>query len=325
MRGKARRSLLKEITKFVGRLNSNIVLPPSPSLDAGAERLFGITRVYATDPALGVPLEDLGYFAFHLSASDVAVMGAEPRIMTSTILLPSDFDGEVALKLAKDISWEAYRYGVSVITGHTGWYSSLKEPVVVTTVIGEVKDPITPDLARSGDTLLLVGIPGAEFLYGLAHFRPDLLLEVSNRRTVERWKRARWMLTAVDKARNLAMLARVNGMKDGAEGGLIRLLNDFADASGLGFVIWRERIFFPPELVRLGRKLGFDPLAASSSGLVLAVIPRASPLEFLRELMESHGFHISIIGELRTEGRRIVTGGEVKDFPEEAVDPYTML
>ncbi len=327
MEGKAGRSLLKEITKYVGRLGRNIAVPPHPSIDAGAERLMGLTRVYATDPALGVPEEDLGYFAFHFSASDVAVLGAEPKLMTSTILLPSDASDDLALRIAKGIDWEAYRYGVTVITGHTGRYESVKEPVVVTTVIGEVREPVTPKLARVGDRLLLVGIPGAELLYGVAHFNPTLLEERFGKRTVERWRRARWMLTAVDSARDLVLFSRVNGMKDGAEGGLVRLLNDFADAAGLGFTVNRDLIPFPPELLRLGRERGFDPMAASSSGVVLAAIPGNLPLGFLKDLMESHGFVVRIIGELRKEGRELVTEGEIREFPgpEEVRDPYSDL
>ncbi len=326
MDGKAKRSLLREITKYVGRLSSNIAIPPHPSLDAGAERLMGLTRVYATDPALGVPEEDLGYFAFHFSASDVAVMGAEPKLITSTVLLPPDAGDEVALKIARGIDWEAFRYGVAVITGHTGRYDSVREPIVVTTVIGEAREPITPRLARVGDRLLLVGVPGAELLYGLAHFNPSLLEKIDPR-SPAKWRRVRWMLTAVDAARDLALFARVNGMKDGAEGGLIRLLNDFADASDLGFVVNRDLIPFPPELIRLGRREGFDPMAASSSGVVLAAIPGNLPLGFLKDLMESHGFVVTVIGELRTERRELVEGGSTRDFPtpEEVPDPFPRL
>ncbi len=325
MQGKARKALLERITKLVGRLNNSISIPPNPNLDAGAERLMGLTRVYAVDPSLGVPLDDVGYFGFHFSASDVAVLGAEPRIMSSTILLPSGFKEDYAVKIAEDLSREAYRYNVSIITGHTGWYDSINEPVVVTTVIGETRKIISPKSAKEGDVLMLIGIPGAEFLYGLAHFNPEILQRISDRATVERWRRARWMLTAVDKARDLATFSKVNGMKDGAEGGMIRLLNDFADASGLGFIVRRENFLFPPELVKLGEILNFDPLAASSSGVVLAAIPRNSPLDFLRELIESHGFPVSIIGELKGKGRYIVVDGKMEEFPSEPNDPYLML
>ncbi len=327
MGGKAGRSLLREITRYVGRLGRNIAVPPHPSIDAGAERLMGLTRVYATDPALGVPEEDLGYFAFHFSASDVAVLGAEPKLMTSTILLPADADDNTALRIAKGIDWEAYRYGVAVITGHTGRYESVREPIVVTTVIGEVREPVTPKLAKAGDKLLLVGVPGAELMYGVAHFNPTLLEERFGKRSVERWRRARWMLTAVDSARDLVLFSRVNGMKDGAEGGIIRLLNDFADAAELGFTVNGDVIPFPPELLKLSDEMGFDPLAASSSGVVLAAIPSNMPLGFLKDLMESHGFVVRVIGELRKGGRELITKGEIRDFPspEEAPDPYPDL
>ncbi len=325
MRGRARKSLLERITRLVGRLNSSISVPPNPNLDAGVERLMGLTRVYATDPSLGVPLDDIGYFGFHFSASDVAVLGAEPRLMTSTILLPSGFREDYAIKIAEDLNWEAYRYNVSIITGHTGWYDSINEPVVVTTVVGETRKVISPKSAKEGDILMLIGAPGAEFLYGVAHFNPKILQRVSDRITVERWRKARWMLTAVDKARDLAMFSRINGMKDGAEGGMIRLLNDFADASGLGFVVRKENFPFPPELIRLGEILNFDPLAASSSGVVLAAVPRNSPIDFLRDLMESHGFPVSIIGELKGSERHIIINGKMEEFPSEANDPYLLL
>ncbi len=326
MSGKARRDLLRHITRLSGARREEVEVPPNPLLDAGVIRGTKSRYVWATDPALGVPREHLGTLAFHFTASDVAVLGGRPEYIAVDLLLPHDSSREEAIRIMEQIHDEAYRYGASVVTGHTGWYLGVNEPVVVTTIAGRVDRLLLPSNASPGDRILLTGVIGGELLYSLAHFRPSLLADTYGEEGVRRWRGYHRDLSVVDPALLLSRRGLALVMKDGAEGGLIRALNDLADAAGLGFHVEEDRLPVPPELLALADEHGFDPLAASSSGLLIAVV---SP-EWAREAvwyLGILGVPAEIVGTLsdRPEDRWILGTSGRRPFPREAGDPYSSL
>ncbi len=321
--GKADKKLLEGIVRYRGYPRDEVVVPPDPHTDVGVVREGKEYRVFACDPSLGVPVKDLGFFAFHFPASDIASSGAVPYLLTSTILLPPETEDEVALSIARDLHEQSSLYNTSVVTGHTGRYVSVKEPVVVVTLVGKARHYVSPEDVRVGDLILQVGYVGAELLYGVANFRPDLLRKLGV--DPSPWTRARWMLTAIDKAFTVYSLTEPSFVKDGAEGGLLRVLEDIRGATGLGYRIWVDRVEYPLELKLLSKEYGFDPLASSSSGLLIVIVSRHRPIRFVIENLRYHGYNASVIGEVVKEGRYLLKGGEVIEPPEEIKDPYTSL
>jgi len=323
--GKARRELLSRITRLAGASREDVLVGPHPLLDAGVIEGRKGRYVWATDPALGVPREHVGTLAFHFTASDVAVMGGKPEFLAVDILMPEGSPREEAVRIALQIHEEAERYGASIVTGHTGWYSAVNEPVVVVTAVGRAERVLHPGDALPGDRIVLAGLVGGELLYSLAHFRPQLMRELLGETAVTRWKMSHRELTALDAALVLNQRGLAVIMKDGAEGGLVRALNDLADAAGLGFHVEEDRIPVPPELLRLADELGFDPLSASSSGLLIALVRP----EWVREAvwyLNILGIPASVIGAVSERRERWILGPEGRrPFPEEAEDPYASL
>lgn len=326
MSGKARRDLLRHITRLSGARREEVEVPPDPLLDAGVIRGTKSRYVWATDPALGVPREHLGILAFHFTASDVAVLGGRPEYVAVDLLLPHDSPREEAIRIMEQINDEAYRYGASVVTGHTGWYPGVNEPVVVTTIAGRADRLLLPHNASPGDRILLAGLIGGELLYSFAHFRPSLIAESYGEEGVRRWRGYHRDLSVVDPALLLSRRGLPHAMKDGAEGGLIRALNELADASGLGFHVEESRLPLPPELLALADDHGFDPLAASSSGLLIAAV---GP-EWVREAtwcLGILGIPVEVVGTFsdRPGDRWILGPSGRRPFPREAEDPYASL
>ncbi len=320
--GKASRKILEIISKLSGAESRDVVLGPHPCIDAGIEKVCGGYRVYSVDPTFSVPLRDLGYLAFCFSFADVAVVGGRPSLMINTILLPADAEGGLEVEIARQLDEVARRYGVKIITGHTGRYSCVREPVVVSTAIGFTKKPLTPDDVLDGDSLILIRPLGSELLYSLANLRPDVMESVAASITV--WSKSREELNAVDPALLMYGSGFASYMKDLAEGGLIRAINDLANLSGLGFEVVFEELPIPPELIVLSEKFGFDPLAASSSGTVLAVV-RSWKADMALDFMRSRGFVARIIGKVLRKGRYLVREGNRRPFPEKAEDPYAKV
>lgn len=91
--------LRKMILPHLGTRNSRVLVGPEVGFDAGVFQVDNNKlMVVANDPVLGVPLDFFGFFMFHFSASDVAVFGAVPKYVISTILLPECSDESVLEK-----------------------------------------------------------------------------------------------------------------------------------------------------------------------------------------------------------------------------------
>jgi hydrogenase expression/formation protein HypE len=81
-------------------------------------------------PAPGLPLDLMGWFTVHIGASDVAVTGIPPRVMTYSLLLPPPSPERDAKTIIESISKTASELGITIAGGHTGWYSAVTVPIV---------------------------------------------------------------------------------------------------------------------------------------------------------------------------------------------------
>src|SRR5690606_8351898 len=67
--------------------DSSLIIPPSVGVDAAAIALGNEILVAKTDP-ITFATDQIGWYAVHVNANDVACLGARPRWFLSTILLP---------------------------------------------------------------------------------------------------------------------------------------------------------------------------------------------------------------------------------------------
>ncbi len=223
------------------------VLPAPPrELDAAVEE----GQAYAANPAIGVPDEELGFFAYHYTASNLAAAFAEPRLMTVTALFPPGYDLEKVKMILSQLAREAARYNTRIIAGHTARYKGISLPLVSTTATG----PILRERRRPepGDHLLLIGTPGLETLKLLGK---DVPLE---------------KLTPLPQALKLHTLKEVKLMHDVSEGGIAGALLEIAEAYNVTLSIEEPR---PPP----GFPRGIDLLSAPSYGTLIAVAETTSP------------------------------------------------
>jgi len=108
----------------------------SLGLDGGMIRLSGEALI-SHSPSIGVPLEALGFFAFHYAVSNVAERFGKPKHLITGIYLPTD-------------STEAT-------------YTGLEIPLITSTCIGEpIRKPLKP---RPDDVVLIAGAVGGEALW----------------------------------------------------------------------------------------------------------------------------------------------------------------
>ncbi len=229
-----------------------IPLDSEPELDGATISLEGRT-VVAHSPSIGVPLEALGFFAFHYSASNVAAKFGRPRRLITGIYLPLRTSEADLRTIARGLGDEARRYGVRVTAGQTATYYGIEIPLVTSTCLGEaVREPPAP---RPGDRVLVVGEVGGEaaWLRRLAGGDPS-----------EAWR----SFTPLPAILALQGLDAVRLMHDVSEGGLMGCLYEAADDLGMRVDVSTTELRYAEG----ARDLGDDPLRGPSYGALVVVV-----------------------------------------------------
>ncbi|WP_297550538.1 AIR synthase family protein [Thermococcus sp.] len=293
--------LEKLVLSRVPSKGKGVIIGPGVGIDGSAIKVEG-TLVASSDPITGATRR-IGFYALHVNANDVAVMGAEPRWFLVTVLLPEDSSEELLEEIIDEISREAEKLGVAVVGGHTEVTPGLDRPIVLGTMLGEAEKLVRPDGAKPGDAIVMTKWAGLEGTSIIAEELRERLSPILGEELLERASALIDYLSVLPEARVLRNVA--NAMHDPTEGGILNGLHEMADASGLGFRVYADRIPIREETKTLCNYLGISPLALISSGVLLASVPRDLARKTVEELL-SNGITASIIGEFLAEDKRII-------------------
>ena len=115
------------------------------------------------------PAEAIGHRAAAVNLSDLAAMGAQPRVLLVAIDAPAALPADVLVRAARQLALTADRFGCAV---HGGDYGLADGPLRLTvTALGEVVgQALLRSSARAGDAVWLVGAIGQAAL-GLSWLR----------------------------------------------------------------------------------------------------------------------------------------------------------
>ena len=91
--------LLERLLKRYARPGRDVIIGPSVGVDCAAVRFGGKILLAKTDPITFVA-EDIGFYAIHINANDIAVTGGSPKWFLATILLP---EGKATARLVQGI------------------------------------------------------------------------------------------------------------------------------------------------------------------------------------------------------------------------------
>lgn len=307
--------LLIRYTQDDGRL----VVRPGIGRDATVISFADRYLVAKTDP-ITFATDQIGWYAVHVNANDVAVMGGNPRWFLATLLLPEGKTGadEVEAIFAQ-ISGACQELGVVLCGGHTEITYGLKRPIVVGQMLGEVERTklVIPDKARPGDDILLTKGIAIEGTALIARERGELGKHFS-----EDWvKRCQNLLRApgisvVREARIANEVAEVHAMHDPTEGGLATGLHELASAARVGMMVEMEKILILPETTLLCRQLKLEPLGLIASGALLIVASEGDSAQIIAAL-KMEGIPAAVIGKIweSEKGVKLRQQGKVDDLP----------
>ena len=329
--GKLPHADLARLIQTYTHTDPRLIVPPALGEDAAVIDFGDRYLVAKTDP-ITFATEAIGWYAVHVNANDIAVMGATPRFFLATILLP---EGDATPELTESIFASLYEaagsLGITVCGGHTEITCGLDRPIVVGQMLGEA----APDrLIRSsglepGDALILTKGLAIEATAVIAREKQSELLKKGySRRFVDRC--AAFLedpgISVVEDARIAADAGGVHAMHDPTEGGVATGLFELAAASGVGMEIDAEALPIAPEPARLCREFGLDPLGVISSGaLLVGCAAEAAPR--ILEALKRAGIPAARIGAVRESGfgLKLRKEGRLVPLPAFSVDEITRL
>jgi len=286
-----------------------VILGPRPGEDAAVLDIGSQYLIAKTDP-ITFASDEIGWYAVHINANDIAATGGTPVWFLATLLLPENqTTPELVEAIFEQIGLACASLGISLVGGHSEITYGIDRPIVVGVMLGLVEKSslVTTAGAQVDDVLIVTkGVPVeaiaviarecGEALHG--KFSPEFVSRCANYLHEPG-------ISVVRDATIAAGTGRVHAMHDPTEGGLATGLWEMADASG-------HRLAVDPSNAILGdgrelcEAVGLDPLGAIASGaLLMAVHP------------DDAG---KIIAALHTEGLDAYSIGHVAAGPPSVVD-----
>lgn len=327
--GKLPPEILKRQLLRMAAPGGRIRIGPRLGDDASAIETGDRYLVCASDPVT-LASDRIGYYAVHVNANDVAVLGARPAWFWATILFPEGrCDAALVDRIFSDIRNTCAEIGVTLCGGHSEVTAGLCRPIACGFMAGEAGREKLVDKRRiaPGDDIVLVRGIAVEGTATIAAERPDLLASV-DRETVDR---ARLLLddpgiSIVAEAMLAVESAEVHGMHDPTEGGLRGALRELAEAAGIGLSVDASHVIVLPETEAVCGALGIDPMGLLASGaLLVAVPPDCTPR--LIAAYEEKGIPARVIARAENKGfgLKISHGGGLVPLPVIERDEITKI
>ena len=317
------------VLKYFG--GSNIEVPLEALDDAAViDDIVLKSDSHAVKP-LFFPGGDIGRIAVAGTVNDIAVLGAEPYALACGFILEEGLPLRDFERILASMQRTCREAGVSIVTGDTKVVEkgNLGGCVINTSGIGRRTEALERNLEvvkkyrsgfearwildsnlRKGDRIIVSGTIGD---HGLAVLSAQEGLSFGGK-----------IRSDVKPLNRLVqrLLKEVGGlvaMKDPTRGGLADALNELSEKSGVGVLVYEDKIPVRRDVQAACEMLGLDPLEIGNEGkLVIGVVKEKAEeaLELLRSTEE--GRDAEIIGEVTLEfsgvamqtlvgGRRIIS------------------
>ena len=264
---------------------------------------FGNTYLVAKTDPITFATNEIGRYAIHVNANDIATMGATPRWFLATVLLPENITDEPLVESIFDsITQAAKEIGVALCGGHTEVTVGLDRPIVVGQMLGEVsKDRLVQSINLvPGDRILLTKGLGIEATAILAHEKAEILKAQGI--SPDLLARAAQYLhnpgiSVLNEARIACQTASVHAMHDPTEGGVATALSELAKAANVGLFIEADQLFASDETRTLCNVFHLDLLGVISSGALLIGLAE-SDADPVCNAIENAGIRCATIGRV---------------------------
>jgi hydrogenase expression/formation protein HypE len=302
----------------------DILVGPGVGRDAAAIAVGERVIVAKNDP-ITFASEGAAAHLVEVNANDVACMGATPRWLLVTALLPHGVTPADVLNQFAELRETCKHRSVELIGGHTEIVPGLARPILVGMMLGDAapNELLRPGEAQPGDVLLITKGLAIEGTALLARERADVLQERIGEELVR--SAARLLdqpgISVVAEAEIARRTGLVTALHDPTEGGFASAVRELAIVSRAGVEIEAEAIPILDETRAVAEALGIDPLGMLASGSLLIATRAESVSSIVRDI-EAAGIPVSVVGRLTEDplDAVLIEAGERSQLPEFAVD-----
>ncbi len=299
--------------KATRRLLEGLIVPAlaNPTLetlsDAALLTIEGLRLATTADGFVVKPLRfpggSIGSLAVHGTINDLAVSGARPVALMSTLILEAGLAGEVLEQEIQAMAQACRDAGVQIVGGDTKVVEhGMADGMYISTFgIGTVDERLTlgPQHVRAGDRVLLSGAIGDHGITILLA-RGELELEA------EIQSDTRPVTPFVDALCTHAA-AGLRWMRDPTRGGVATALNELAHDCNLSIVLDEEAIPLRDQVRGACELLGLDPLHIANEGQFLAILAPEYAQAALEAVRSTPGGEdAALIGEVQRSTPAVV-------------------
>ena len=302
--GKLKHDFLKELLPPSNR-GTDVIVGPQLGEDAAVIAL-GDNYLVATSDPITFATEDIGWYVVCVNGNDIAAMGAVPKWLLVTLLLPADATTPAMVRdIMAQLTQACAEFDIALCGGHTEVTPAVTQPVVVGQMMG-VTDKnalFTSADARVGDALILTKGLGIEATAIIARECEAQLREKYDALFLEQAKNhlVDPGISVLKDAQIAIATGGVHAMHDVTEGGVSTAAAELATAAELGVVIYSDKLLGSPILYgNITRTLcdmfGLNPLGVISSGaMLIASEPEKS--DAICQALGKAGISADIIGQ----------------------------
>lgn len=274
--GKLPAGLLAELLATIRPADPRVILGPGIGRDAAVLDIGGGRVLVAKTDPVTFAVDEIGRYAVHVNANDIACMGAKPAWFLATILLPEGASDDVARTIFGQITEACATLGIELVGGHTEVTLGLTRPIVCGAMLGEAaRDRIVMGIGVApGDAVLLTKGIAIEGTALLARESSERLAAAGVRAaTIARASRLLQEpgISVVRDAEALCAAVRPRILHDPTEGGLATALHELAEATNVTLRVDPGAIHLYEETRIVCEALGLNPMGLLASGSLLAV------------------------------------------------------
>ena len=269
--GELTRQLLAE--RIIPRLSNELLNPlmDSAVFDVEPGRLCMTTDAFVVDP-LEFPGGDIGRLAVCGTVNDLAVMAADPKVLSLALVLEEGLEMDLLDRVIGSIAEAAGQAGVVIGTGDTkvveGRGSSGGGMTITTAGVGRLKDGMKLDPGRivAGDVIIVTGNI-AEHGLAVMSARDGLAFETE-------------LLSDVAPLNGLVNRicecgADIKFMRDPTRSGVAGVMADLVENVGLSIELEEDAIPVSAIARHTAELLGLDVLTVANEGKIVVVVSQA--------------------------------------------------
>ncbi len=283
-----------ELLKFIYNILWDVVI--NHGEDSGVASIdtsqYAMTTDSYTIHPVFFPGGNIGKLAVCGTLNDLAMVGADPKYITLSLMIEEGFSCNDLQKIVQSIYKELKKTDVKIIAGDTKIVSRGKiDKIFINTAgFGEVisSKSINSTNARTGDAIIstgTIGDHGAAIMAYRNGFSEGVQSDCAN---------VAPLIKEILKS-NIT----IHTLRDPTRGGLASILNEIAESSNVSIEINEDKVPIRESTIGVCDALGIDPLYMACEGRAVIFVPQENADDVIKILEKTKfGKDAAVIGQV---------------------------